>query len=129
MDWDKIYRELKRLNWLILLILSLISYFLMSHSLTLGIILGGLVIMTNFHVFQHTIRRAFSPQGIMQAAKISIIAKYYFRLLALGIIIYILITRGWVDPVGLALGLSTVVISIVSLGVRRAWKTRTGEAT
>ncbi len=129
MDWDKIYRELKRLNWLILLTLSLISYFLMSHSLTLGIILGGLVIMTNFHVFQHTIRRAFSPQGIMQAAKISIIAKYYFRLLALGIIIYILITRGWVDPVGLALGLSTVVISIVSLGVRRAWKTRTGEAT
>ena len=129
MDWDKIYRELKRLNWLILLILSLISYFLMSHSLTLGIILGGLVIMTNFHVFQHTIRRAFSPQGVMQTAKISIIAKYYFRLLALGIIIYILITQGWVDPVGLALGLSTVVISIVSLGVRRAWKTRTGEAT
>jgi len=129
MDWDKIYRELKKLNWLILLILSSISYFLMSHSLTLGIILGGLVIMTNFHVFQHTIRRTFSPQGVMQTAKISIIAKYYFRLLALGIIIYILITQGWVDPVGLALGLSTVVISIVSLGVRRALKTRTGEAT
>ena len=58
----------------------------------------------------------------------SIIAKYYLRLLALGVIIYFLITRGWVDPVGLAVGLSTVVISIVTLGIYLARKTYTGEA-
>lgn len=129
MDWEEIYKHLKKLNWLILLILSLVSYVLLSHALTFGIILGGLIIMANFHVFQHTIRRSFSPEGVMHTPKVAIIAKYYFRLLALGIIIYIFITRGWVDPVGLGIGLSTVVISIVSLGIGRAWKTRTGEAT
>ncbi len=129
MDWEKIYRDLKRMNWLILLILSLVSYVLMGPSLTFGVILGGLIIMANFHVFQRSIRRTFSPKGVMQTTKVTIIAKYYFRLLGLGVIIYVLITHGWVDPVGLAVGLSTVVISIVSLGIRRAWKTRTGVAT
>ena len=129
MDWEKVYRDLKRSNWLILLILTLISLFLMSHVFTTGIVLVGLIIIANFHLFQHTIRCAFSPEGIMRATKISIIVKYYFRLLALGIIMYIVIARGWVEPVGLVIGLSTVVISIVSFGIKRALKTHSREAT
>jgi hypothetical protein len=65
----------------------------------------------------------------MRSGKFSIIAKYYFRLLALGLILYILITKAGIDPVGLAVGLSTVVISIVSLGVSLALKTVSREAT
>jgi hypothetical protein len=98
------------------------SYFLMSHSLTLGIILGGLVIIANFKVLQHTIRRGFSPEGIMAGSKILIILKYYFRLLGMGVVIYFSIKSEWVDPIGLAIGLSTVVISITAFGVRLVWK-------
>lgn len=129
MDWEEIYRSLKIRNWIILLGFSLISTFLMSHSFTLGIILGGLVIIINFRLFQSTIRRVFSPDGVMEGMKIRIILKYYFRLLALGIIIFILITRLRVDPVGLAIGLSTVVFSIISLGINRTLKARSREAT
>ncbi|MFC1533892.1 ATP synthase subunit I [Thermodesulfobacteriota bacterium] len=129
MDWETIYRDIRRRNWIILLILSSTSYFLMSQANTTGIILGGLIIIANFKVFQHTICRAFSHQGMMKMKKASIIVKYYFRLLALGILIYILINSGWVDPVGLAIGLSTVVISIVSFGVNSAWKDFNQEAT
>ncbi len=128
MEWEKIYRDLKLRNWIILLLLSSISYFLMNHSVTLGIILGGLIIMVNFRLFQNTIRKAFSPKGVMQRINITVILKFYFRLLALGIILYILIARMGIDPVGLAIGLSTVVISIVSLGITRAWKEHAGEA-
>jgi len=55
--------------------------------------------------------------------------KYYFRLLVMGVIIYLLITRGLVDPLGLAVGLSTVVIGIIIFGINRAWKTFAGEAS
>jgi hypothetical protein len=129
MEWRNLYEEIKMLNWLILLILSAVSYFLMSPSWTLGVILGGLLIIANFGVLQHTIRGAFSADGNMIRGKISIVVKYYFRLLALGVMIYLLITRGWVDAVGLAVGLSTVVLSIVIMGIHLALKTRTGEAT
>ncbi len=128
MDWKTLYKDLSTRNWLILLFLSSSSFFMMSNSLTLGVILGGLVIIVNFNILQRTICRAFSSEGIM-TGKITVILKYYLRLLALGVIIYVLITKGWVDPVGLAVGLSTVVISIVSLGFSRAWKTYSSEAT
>ena len=113
-----------------LLILSGSSFvLLMNPRVTFGVILGGLVIIANFSVFQHTIRSAFSPDGEMKATKKTIIVKYYLRLLALGVVIYILIGNGWADPIGLAIGLSTVVIAIVSYGVKRAWQTLTFEAT
>ena len=128
MDWKTLYRHLSARNWLILLLMSSISFFVLSNSLTLGIILGGLVIIINFNILQHTIHSAFSPEGIM-TGKMTVIFKYYMRLLALGIIIYVLVTNGWVDPIGLAIGLSTVVISIVSFGISRAWKAYSTEAT
>jgi hypothetical protein len=128
MDWKTLYSHLSTRNWFILLLMSSISFFVMSNSLTLGIILGGLVIIVNFNILQHTVHSAFSPEGIM-TGKMTVIFKYYMRLLALGVIIYMLITNGWVDPVGLAIGLSTVVISIISFGISRAWKTFSTEAT
>lgn len=128
MDWKTLYRELRILNWAVLLILSSLSYLLMSEFLTLGIILGGLIIIANFNVLQYTISRVFNPVGTMKSGKASIIVKSYFRLLALGVILYFLITRGWVDPVGLAVGLSTVVFSIVFVGIQRAFKMINGEA-
>ena len=87
-----------------------------------------MIAIANFNVLQHTVRRAFSPEGIHQGARFSIVGKYYLRLLALGVILYVLITRGWIDPVGLAVGLSTVVLSIVGLGIGLALRIRTKEA-
>jgi hypothetical protein len=128
MEWNAIYRDLKTFNWVVLLILSSASALLLQASCTLGIIFGGLVIIANFNVLQHTIRGAFSEEGQMVKRRASIIAKYYFRLLALGLIIFFLISKEWIHPVGLAIGLSTVVISIFSYGIKRALKTTTSEA-
>ena len=128
MDWELLYRTLKTVNWTILLLLSLLSFVLMRPSWTMGVILGGLITIANFSLLQHTVKGVFSSQAIEKTAKVTIVAKYYFRLLALGVILFVLITRGWVDPVGLAVGLSTVVFSIVGVGIRMALKTSTREA-
>jgi hypothetical protein len=64
----------------------------------------------------------------MRKGKFSIIIKSYLRLLALGAIIYILIDKGLVDPIGLAVGVSTILFSIVSLGIILIVKTKAGEA-
>lgn len=129
MDWEKAYEDLKKLNWFSLLIMSLASYVLFSQPFTLGIILGGFIIIVNFKILQHTVRRGFSSQGVMSTTKFIIILKYYLRLLALGAVICYLIRRGWVHPVGLAVGLSTVVVGIVSFGIKTALKTVTRGAT
>jgi hypothetical protein len=40
----------------------------------------------------------------------------------------VLIARGWIDPLGLAVSLSTVVLSIAGLGIGLALRIRTKEA-
>jgi len=123
-DWDKTYKDLSRLSWLVLFVLSSISYFFMTHSFTLGIIVGGCVVIANFNFLQSTIRKSFQLDRFVRRRKALLIGKSFFRLSMLGGIIYLLITRGLVDPIGLTIGLSTVVLSIVSFGVLRAWKSR-----
>ena len=127
MDWEDIFKNIRTLNWLILLLLASLSFFLMNEPFTTGIILGGFIIIANFRLLQHTICQGFSSEGIFRAKKVSIIAKYYLRLFALGIVIYFLIPRNWVHPVGLAIGLSIVVFSIVSIGIHISWKTSSGD--
>jgi ATP synthase I chain len=128
MEWQRFHNILRMLNWLVLLTFSSASYFSMNPFWTAGVILGGLIAIANFNVLQHTVRRAFSPEGIHQGARFSIVGKYYLRLLALGGILYVLIAGGWIDPVGLAVGLSTVLLSIVGLGIGLALRIRTKEA-
>jgi hypothetical protein len=92
------------------------------------VLLGGLIAITNFHVLEHTIRGAFLPEGNMKRGRFSIIVKSYLRLFAIGAIIYILIDKSLVDPIGLAVGVSTILFSIVSLGISLVVKTKAGEA-
>ncbi|MBW2302636.1 MAG: ATP synthase subunit I [Deltaproteobacteria bacterium] len=120
---------LGKLNWAILLVFSSLSFFFMSPSLTLGVILGGLAIIANFNLMQRTLTRAFDHQGRQKSGKGPIIAKYYLRLLALWVLIYFLVSYRVVDPIGLAVGLSTVVLSIVVFGILMVIKSKTGEAT
>jgi hypothetical protein len=95
----------------------------MSPAFTAGIIIGGLMVIVNFHVLQHTIRVGFLPSDNRKTGKVSVIAKYYLRLAAMGILIYLSLSQKWIDPVGLTVGLSIVVIGIVSLGIQMIRKT------
>ncbi len=121
-------QEIKTFNWIILFILGALSGIFMTVQFTLGVILGGLMIIANFSLLHHTMRSAFSDQGVMKGKKMALIAKFYFRLAIMGLIIYILITNGWVNPLGLAVGLSIVVLSILNFGIRAVWRTSSREA-
>jgi hypothetical protein len=121
-------QDIKTFNWVILLILGAASGLFMTVQFTLGVILGGLIIIANFNLLHNTMRKAFSDQGAMKGKKMALIAKFYFRLAIMGLIIYILITEAWVNPLGLAVGLSIVVLSILNFGIRAAFRTSSREA-
>ena len=129
MEWKTLCKVLYPLNWIILFVLSLFSYFLMSSSWTMGVLVGGLIAIANFNLLQRTVKGVFSSGGFGASTKVFIVAKYYLRLIGLGVILFVLITRGWVDPVGLAVGFSTVVFSITGLGIGMALKPSSTEAT
>jgi len=119
---------IKTFNWIALFVLGTASFFLMGTNFTSGLIFGGLLIILNFSVFERSIRRAFSTSSGPRFRKAAAIAKYYIRLLLMGMVIFVLLKQTWVHPVGLLLGLSIVVISIIALGVKLLMKTFPREA-
>jgi hypothetical protein len=128
MDWKQLSGTLKTLNWIVLFFLGLASYLFLHGSFTLGIIAGGLSMIANFTLLERTMVRAFSADGGLLVNKGAIIGKYYLRLVGLGIFIYLLLREHLVDPIGLTIGLSTVTISIVGVGIYMLRKTFSREA-
>lgn len=112
----------KTLSWIVLLVLGLMSFWLMDYHFTAGVIAGGILAILNFDVFERSLTAAFSPSEGFRFRKAASIVKYFLRLLVLGLAIYLLLKQNWVHPVGLIVGVSIVVISIIGLGIRMVIK-------
>ena len=129
MEWEKIHDDLKNKIWLVYLILSLAGYLFLPPKQALSIIIGGFIVIANFKIFKDTLRNAFGNNFLLAAKKTTIFLKIYFRLFALGLIIALLLKIELVDPIGLTIGLSTVVMAIALFAVCLALKSKSREAS
>ncbi|MBI4764979.1 MAG: ATP synthase subunit I [Deltaproteobacteria bacterium] len=102
------------MNGVVFALLLLCGLIWMPSLFTLGIALGGVIVLINFHLLYRILKKAFIPDHL--ASPKSVIIKYYLRLLGTGLILYLLIARRLVDPLGLIVGLSVVVINLTLLG-------------
>ena len=75
-----------------------------------GILAGGLIVTINFHLLYRSLKQALTPPHIGNQRVV--LGKYYIRFLASAVIIYVLISDHYVNPLGLIIGLSIVVTSI-----------------
>ena len=123
MDWETLSKNLSYIHWVVLVLLGGVSFFFMSNAFTMGILIGGMMILFNFYVLQRSIRKIFSAHRSGKIKKVFVIATYYFRFLIMGILIYLFVTTKLVHPIGLTIGLSIIVISITLLGFFMCWKT------
>jgi ATP synthase I chain len=101
-----------RSNWIIFCFISLLGLSLSSPGVAKGIVCGGLIVTLNFHLMYRTLKKALSPSHLSSYA--AVMAKSYVRFLASGIIIFFLISGHYVHPLGLSIGLSIVVASIMA---------------
>jgi len=98
-------------NWILFFVASIIGLILLSPDFARGIIFGGLIVTVNFHLLYRTLKKAFRPSRLSSYRVV--LAKYYIRFLISGLIIFVLISGHYVDPLGLFIGLSVVVASIM----------------
>lgn len=105
-----------RSNWVLFAIASLLSAVLFPIGVAGGIFAGGLIVTVNFHLLYRTLKKALTPPHL--ASHNVVLAKYYFRFVVSGVLIFFLIQGHIVDPVGLIIGLSVVVASIMLATMR-----------
>ena len=108
---QRIVKFVTRTNWILFIFSSITGFALLPFDFACGIIFGGLIVTVNFHLLHRTLKKAFRPPHL--ASLRVILTKYYIRFLVSGLIIFILISGHYVDPLGLFIGLSVVVISIM----------------
>ena len=111
---DPFLNKIRLMNGIVFGFLLLGSLIWMSPLFFLGVAMGGLIILINFHLLYRILKKALIPDHL--ASPKSVILKYYLRLLGTGLILYLLIAKKLVDPLGLIAGLSVVVINLTLVG-------------
>ena len=108
---ERIYAFVKKANPFILGAAAVFAIYF-GWKVFLGVLLGGLIVTVNFALLFRTLKKALAPGNTSGYAPV--LAKYYLRFMASAVIIFILIATRAVHPIGLIVGLSVVVVSIVA---------------
>ena len=108
---QRILRSVTRTNWILLVAACAVGGASTTFEFTMGILAGGLIVTLNFHLMYRMLKKNLSPSSKFSLK--AILIRYYLRLGLSVIIIFILISKNYVDPGGLLIGLSIVVASIM----------------
>ncbi len=108
---DPLQSKIELHNWIILAIVSALSYIFLPLNFTLGILAGGVISIANFYGLTTSLKKAFS--NVSGRTKSFLMIRYYMRFILTGVVIYFLLTRTEISVFGLLIGLSLVVVNII----------------
>jgi len=126
-------RTLKLANWIALALLVVLGYLWQGQRFALGILAGGLLVVINFHWLHRNLRGllevtpelAGSQRG---QAKAFFAARQVLRFFVTLAVIYIILRQDWINVIGLVLGLSTIVLTLMVIAVIEVIKLKKKEA-
>jgi hypothetical protein len=121
---------MKTTSWIVLAALTVLGWLWLGREFAIGILVGGLLAVLNFHfmayILSSTINRQWASQEEWQTAGRQAVSfmtlKYVLRFTILAVIIFFLVKNGWVNIFGLVVGLSTVVLTLIVLGILESRK-------
>lgn len=119
---DQLLGDIARRNWVVLTGLVLLSLLWRSAAVTLGVLSGGLVAIGGYLWLQHSLKKVIAEPSRHSARSFKF--SYIVRLGSLAAVLLLLIAVAGVDPLGLAAGLSVVVINILWTTLKRSFPTR-----
>ena len=119
---ENLLGQIARGNWIVLSCLVLASLLWKSISISAGVLCGGLLAITAYLWLYRSLRRILAEPSHLSARRFQV--SYFFRLGFLAAVLFALITQVKVNPIALAVGLSTVVINIIWTTLKRSFSTR-----
>jgi hypothetical protein len=118
---EALLKRLEQFNWVLLALLASGSFVFFSRKFALGVLAGGILAVANYYLVKRSLRRALDPER-QGKTRLLYLLKYGLRFVALGLTIALLLIKGWVNPLGMLLGLSIIVLGIALVGVVEARK-------
>ena len=112
--------KVQLLNWALLLVLTATGWVAWSGQVAQAIAVGGLIANVSFMFLKKDLFRLLS--GPLQAAKVRFFLKYYARFAVVVLVLFWLVKFQHIHTVGLLVGLSTVLLSIIFTVISEAKK-------
>ncbi len=116
---DQLLAVMARRNWIILIVLVLLSLFWQSPPVTYGVLAGGILVIINYRWLGRSLLSVMSDPQPHSAKGFK--RNYFFRLVVIASAIYLLLVRGGVHPLALVVGLSVVVLNVMITTVKRLY--------
>lgn len=110
-------RRVERLNWIVAALLTVLAWFLCPFYIAKSVFIGGLLANVSYLFLKKDLNNFL--QGILlqsgreKMSKVQFYLKYYARLATLAVILFILVKNHIAHPLGLLVGLSAIVLSII----------------
>jgi len=126
-------RTLKRANWTILAVLVALGYLWLGRQFGLGVLVGGLVVVINFHWLHHNLKGLLeasprSAEGDRGPAKAFFAGRQILRFFVVLAVLFLSLRQEWVNVFGLLVGLSTTVLTLMLVAVIEVIKLKKKEA-
>ena len=106
----------ERTEWLILAILTLGSLVFWDWHVTLGVIIGGIIVIFNFRALRMIFESSFSEGKISGSIFVKYAIKFLAVLAAVAGVVFLL--RGVVNLIAFFVGLLTIFLAISVVGIR-----------
>ena len=119
--------HVQRFNWVLLFILTIGAWYLFSGMVAQSVLVGGLLTNISFYLLRRDIdsfmdnfsKAGMNWRAVKSLEKVKFFLKFYGRLAVLALVLYILITRVSIDVIGLVVGLSTIMLSVIIVVLSR----------
>lgn len=123
--WKYAIRRIKVFSLVLLLLLAGCSWLFSSWFFTRSVLIGGLLVNISFWLLQRDIQRLLHKVSesenrhvsMIRAQKTQFMLKFFARLVILFLLFAVLASRMTIDMIGLTLGLTTVLFSVVIIGL------------
>jgi hypothetical protein len=116
---DQLLAVMAKRNWIILIVLVLLSLFWQSPPVTYGVLAGGLLVIFNYRQLGRSLLKVINDPQKHSAKGFKL--NYFFRLAFIACAIYLLLVRAGVHPLALVVGLSVVVLNIMITTLKRIY--------
>ncbi len=121
-----ILRMVQQFNLVIIAVFTVGSWYIIDWNLAQSVLIGGVLASISFFLLKRDaeqlidqVAAASRVQGVKGLAKSSFILKFNGRLIVLGLLLYVLTTKININIIGLVIGLSTVMLSVIIVVLTR----------
>ena len=120
-------KMIQQFNLLMIVVFTAGSWYIFGWILARSVLIGGLMAAASFFLLKRDIEQLIGRvaaagaqvKGVKRLEKARFILKFYARLIVLGLLLFVLAGKISLNMIGLVLGLSTVMLSVVIVVLMR----------